>query len=127
MIKAKPAQLKGTSKNDKPLNVADLANKEGIKNFLEGATAEVAEGVSRAAVPEEANNPAPTEAPVKSVKQKTAAPEERDTRKVPKNITLPIYLIEAVKREAFERSMVGNRVTEGQVIEEAIIKLLKIK
>lgn len=98
MMKTKPKVLSEAT-NENP-----LVNKEAMDKFINGATADIKEYSE----PEVKNKP--VEKPVKASKF----------------VQLPIEILQRLKEESLARSTIGNRVTESQLIEEALRAYLDI-
>lgn len=97
MMKTKPKVLSNAT-NENP-----VIDKKAVDKFIGGATADLKEST----------------APVKS---KPVA----KTVKASKFVQLPVEILQKLKEESLARSTIGNRVTESQLIEDALRAYLNI-
>lgn len=98
MMKTKPKVLSSAT-NENP-----VVDKKAMDKFINGATADL----------KEAPDP---EVKIKAVEKPV---------KASKFVQLPIEILQKLKEESLARSTIGNRVTESQLIEEALRSYLDI-
>lgn len=99
MMKGKPVSLRNTDK---------------IDDFLAGAKATRMENPELFDVKSKANQK--TTKPSTKTKEKEKVKEPTSG----KFVRLPVDLLQQLKEESFNRSTIGSRVTESQLIEDAI-------